>query len=260
MRARRARCQIGKIGEHGLGVCHVGGAAVHVEQVDLVRDGQTVEHRVRRYDGAIVVREGVEDRGADAVAGSAAGDDQRIDGAVDQIGQERRAVERTGFLLGEDQIAGLGRHRVHDLAAVRAFEIDVLPRLGADLGVEEPGVADGAVDGEAGIDHRCPGGAGRADDALGLLHGGPAGSAAIGVGAEVVVALLPHHVVLHVDEDDGRVRAEADPLGPTAAFDGGPVVIAQEALPVRHLRHCGSPTVRSAASIITGNCSRRGRR
>ena len=29
-----------------------------------------------------------------------------------------------------------------------------------------------------------------------------------------MVALLPHHVVLHVDEDDGRASAEADAFGP----------------------------------------------
>ena len=60
-----------------------------------------------------------------------------------------------GFLLGEDQVPRLGAPpRPDDLAAVGAFEIDVLADLGADLGVEEPGVAHGAVDGEAGVDHR----------------------------------------------------------------------------------------------------------
>ena len=58
-------------------------------------------------------------------------------------------MEGARLLLGEDQIAGLGRHCGYDFAAVSTFEVDVLARFRADLGVEEPGITDGAVDGEA---------------------------------------------------------------------------------------------------------------
>ena len=71
-------------------------------------DRQAVEHRVCRYDGAVVVGERVEDRGADAVAGGAAGDDQRVDGAVDQVGQEGVPWKELGFFLVKTRSPGSG--------------------------------------------------------------------------------------------------------------------------------------------------------
>jgi hypothetical protein len=70
-----AHFDVGQIIEHLAGFNHVRRAAVHIEQVNCLRDRHAVKHGVRRHDGAEFIGEGVEYGGAHAVAGRAAGDD-----------------------------------------------------------------------------------------------------------------------------------------------------------------------------------------
>lgn len=63
-----ARFGVGQIIEHLAAFHHVRRAAVHIEQVNCLRDRHAVKHGVRRHDGAGIIVEGVEQAGVSGFA------------------------------------------------------------------------------------------------------------------------------------------------------------------------------------------------
>ena len=78
---------------------------IDVEQVGLVRPGVPVANAIPDHDGSEAVLDRVDDGCADAAAGRAAGEYDRVDAIGMQHRREAGAEEGAGILLGDDQFA-----------------------------------------------------------------------------------------------------------------------------------------------------------
>jgi hypothetical protein len=86
----------------------VGVFLAHVEKVGLVRSERPVTHAIGNDNRPDVVSGGVDNAGADAAAGGAAGDQQRVDPPESQPGGEVRAEEGARMLFAEHGLARIG--------------------------------------------------------------------------------------------------------------------------------------------------------
>src|SRR5262249_10646390 len=180
----------------------IGEPSLNVEQGPFVGDRRAIPDALADDDRAESVALRVRRRRADAGAGAAPGDQQRIDPMPDQIGGEVRAEERTGVLLLQDQVPGMGSDAPVDAAG--AFVPGPEPWRSVGRGLEGL-VATVRPPGARGIDDRQRPGTGRVEQAPGGLDravqpSGPSGVSLVGPS------------VSEIDDDEGRRAAKPEPV------------------------------------------------
>lgn len=100
----------------------VGVFVADVEKVGFVRSERPVADAIGGDDRPEIVAHGVDDAGADATAGRAAGENQRVDPSRDKHACKMRPEKCRRLRLAENQFAGARRQRLDNLTGMRRLD------------------------------------------------------------------------------------------------------------------------------------------
>src|SRR5439155_10449352 len=114
-------------------------------QREFVANLRAILHRLANHDGLEAVRLGIGGGGADASAGRAAGDQQRVDAALDEMADQRGAGEGAGVLLDDDVVVGPRLNPLVDGAGVTVPATKLGRIVGSRLELRLVGVKRGRV-------------------------------------------------------------------------------------------------------------------